>query len=651
MTQSARGRGEWHWLLAVAVGVGLGVLAAQSLAGDVPSPINLLANVSPDKHTQAGEWEMHEGVLRCARAEHCALLAMPTIVLGRYEWTIEFKRWEGKGAIAMLFPLKDSYANIEVSGFFGRFSGLSIIDGRRTADPQNPTSRASTVTNNVVHTLKLRVWSLSNDEVEIEAHFDGKQILLWKGLYESLKGDSSWPMPRRAVMALGADGSVVEFLRSEVIWTSGLVQKNLIVNPPAGRDTATLAQTAAPGPTGSPTDRSTPSRRSTAESDRNRLPAPSDDVLRCVALIEHPFGSGSGFAIEGKRVVTNAHVVDGAFCEELKVELGNQGRKPLSVTRMLCYDRSRDLCVLELSEDSPGLALGEGYTFHRGDRVTLIGNPSAKDGILLRNAVNQGQLASVVRIKQHDFYQIDASVNPGWSGGPVLDTEGKVLAVVAMKADEKAVSEIRKAMGKLDENSKAQSDGGGLSVGLTYGIPVSSLNALLTESELQRERAQSAVHERHAARTVVARLAILAQFELARLQANVPKHIRAEARNIIQSRAATTNQRGPEYVVLIPEADALRLSRTLRDPEFTSLESKLRAHLEDGQAVVQGSNTLPDTVKRDVKALGTKVRDLGKFAEHPTGNYATFSTKGRAFARDTRDMVKRVSENLKEKDD
>ena len=116
--------------------------------------------------------------------------------------------------------------------------------------------------------------------------------------------------------------------------------------------------------------------------------------------------------------------------------------------------------------------------------MTLVGNPSAGGGILMRNAVNHGRFSGIVRIKEQDFYQIDATVNPGWSGGPVLDAEGKVVAVVAMKANDKAVAELRGSMSKLDQGFHTRIGRTAYNVGLTYGIPASALDNILKDPDL-----------------------------------------------------------------------------------------------------------------------------------------------------------------------
>ena len=200
--------------------------------------------------------------------------------------------------------------------------------------------------------------------------------------------------------------------------------------------------------------------------------------------------------------MTNAHVVEGVFPDEIKVQFGTENSKVEPIARILYFDRLRDLCVIELQSERAGLDVRGDYTFNSGDRVSLVGNPSAGGGILMRNAVNYGRLSSVVHIKEQDFYQIDVSVNPGWSGGPVLDAEGKVVAIVAMKAADKAVTEIRGAMGKLDQDFHARIGRTPYQVGLTYGIPAGALGIILKDPALHDEDRQAEANDKCTARTL-----------------------------------------------------------------------------------------------------------------------------------------------------
>jgi hypothetical protein len=380
---------------------------------------------------------------------------------------------------------------------------------------------------------------------------------------------------------------------------------------------------------------------------------PSPEALQCVALIEHPRGSGSGFAVGKKLVVTDAHVVEGVFPDEIKVQFGTTNSKSQPIARILYFNRERDLSVIELQSERAGLSVRGDYAFNSGDPVTLVGNPSAGGGILMRNAVNHGRLSSVARIESQDFYQIDASVNPGWSGGPVLDADGQVVAIVARKIDDKAVTAIRGAMGKLDEGFHARIGRTTYNVGLTYGIPASALGTILKDPALHDAARQAEANDKFIASTLADRLSFLAELCMVRIQINVPKQVRMEARNLAHGKTPSGARRGPgqrDVMAFMSEMEAARLSKVLDDDSIKSMESKFREHLDSRLDTIQKSEYLSDRIKSDLRALAVKVREGGAFAEHPVTTYVLFSAKVKGFSRDFKEHLKRLAENLKEKE-
>ena len=54
-------------------------------------------------------------------------------------------------------------------------------------------------------------------------------------------------------------------------------------------------------------------------------------------------------------------------------------------------------------------------------------------------------MRAVVHTDQCDFYQIDGAVNPGSSGGPALNYDGAVVAVIAMKATDRGETELKRS--------------------------------------------------------------------------------------------------------------------------------------------------------------------------------------------------------------
>jgi S1-C subfamily serine protease len=386
---------------------------------------------------------------------------------------------------------------------------------------------------------------------------------------------------------------------------------------------------------------------------------PPAATIQCVALVRHRLAWGSGFAVGKKLVVTNAHVVEGAFPDEIKVQFGAENSTPQPIARILHYDRARDLCVMEVPSCAlPGLPVRGDYELHSGDQVTLLGNPSASSNsdILVRNAVNHGKLANMVQIEHQGFYQIEASVNPGWSGGPVLDADGRVVAVVARKANDRAVTEIREAMKKLDEGFRGRVGLQSYNVGLTYGIPASAVAGILKDPALYDEDRQAEANDHCAAKTLADRLSFLAELCFIRMSLNPPEEVRKEGRGAARGKSSPTGGRviavRPRTVSssALTDHEARTLRTSLESEAITTMEDIYRKRIDERVEEIQSSPTLPDGVKRDLRLLAQRVREGTKYAEHPTGTLAAHSAKVKGFAHDFKEYLKRLAEGLKEKE-
>lgn len=145
--------------------------------------------------------------------------------------------------------------------------------------------------------------------------------------------------------------------------------------------------------------------------------------------------SGSGVivrfpGVQGLVVVTNNHVVGDAPKEKVYVTLSN-GRI-LQPVRILA-DPESDVSLLQLSEDNlPACAFADSDRVVRGQYVLAFGSPfglnqTVTHGIISATDRGQISLGSTIRIKE--FLQTDAAINPGSSGGPLIDLDGKVVGI------------------------------------------------------------------------------------------------------------------------------------------------------------------------------------------------------------------------------
>jgi S1-C subfamily serine protease len=142
-------------------------------------------------------------------------------------------------------------------------------------------------------------------------------------------------------------------------------------------------------------------------------------ALRSVVTIVAGTSQGTGFAYGGqRRLVTNAHVVGSARTVEVMTDNGRRFKGTVAA-----IDRRADLAVIRISESIPPLP-GRGAPPAQGEDVFAIGSPLGLTG-----SVAKGIVSAVRKHGGTTAIQTDVSVNPGNSGGPLIDLQGRVLGV------------------------------------------------------------------------------------------------------------------------------------------------------------------------------------------------------------------------------
>ena len=157
-----------------------------------------------------------------------------------------------------------------------------------------------------------------------------------------------------------------------------------------------------------------------------RQAAPS--VVAIAAQTGQGTSTGTGFVVDASGVIaTNAHVVDGAT--SISVTLAD-GRK--RTARLLGSDDSSDVAVLRISAGGlKPLTFDDSSTLPVGASVYAIGNPFGLDRTLTTGVISalQRQISSPNGFSIDDVLQTDAALNPGNSGGPLLDAGGRVVGI------------------------------------------------------------------------------------------------------------------------------------------------------------------------------------------------------------------------------
>jgi len=141
-------------------------------------------------------------------------------------------------------------------------------------------------------------------------------------------------------------------------------------------------------------------------------------------------GTGSGFVWDDAgHIVTNFHVVQGAT--DVRITMGDGSDH---TARVVGVDAQRDIAVLHIATPPGGftpLPLGRSAELLVGQKAFAIGNPFGLDHTLTTGVVSGlgREITSRGGRPIADIIQTDAAINPGSSGGPLIDSSGQLIGV------------------------------------------------------------------------------------------------------------------------------------------------------------------------------------------------------------------------------
>nr|WP_253902552.1 serine protease [Staphylococcus xylosus] len=181
---------------------------------------------------------------------------------------------------------------------------------------------------------------------------------------------------------------------------------------------------------------------------------------------ENELGSGVVYKKVGDSIfiMTNAHVVGDK--KEQKITYGNND---YSIGKVIGTDRFSDIAVIKAKvksdSDVKAIKMGDSSTLVLGEPIIVVGNPL---GVDFKGSVSEGIVSGLNRhvpvdIDKDDKYdvlmsafQMDAPVNPGNSGGGVIDKNGKLVGIASLKIDMDNVEGIAFAIPVNDAESIAK---------------------------------------------------------------------------------------------------------------------------------------------------------------------------------------------------
>ncbi len=178
------------------------------------------------------------------------------------------------------------------------------------------------------------------------------------------------------------------------------------------------------------------------KADSSKKPEDTDPSRPDILL---PASSGSGFAISSDgHIITNYHVVE--VCQDVKVR--KQGK--MFSTNIVTFDPRNDLALIK-GDFSPSTVfpLSQGKAELLQD-IFVAGYPFGRK-LSTSVKVTKGIVSSLTGIGNNfSNMQIDAALQPGNSGGPILDNKGNVIGVAVAKLD---IAKILEDFGTIPENT------------------------------------------------------------------------------------------------------------------------------------------------------------------------------------------------------
>jgi S1-C subfamily serine protease len=179
-------------------------------------------------------------------------------------------------------------------------------------------------------------------------------------------------------------------------------------------------------------------------------------------------GLGSGFILDGEgRIATNAHVVLGEApkfqpAKQIYVQFADGNRVP---GKVVGTDLNSDVALIKIDPEGltlTPLALGQSHSLTVGDPVAAIGSPFGEEQSLSVGVISavDRDIESLTQFRIGNAIQTDAAINRGNSGGPLLDSHGRVIGI----------------------NSQIKSSSGG-GEGVGFAVPVDAVKRSISQLE------------------------------------------------------------------------------------------------------------------------------------------------------------------------
>lgn len=151
----------------------------------------------------------------------------------------------------------------------------------------------------------------------------------------------------------------------------------------------------------------------------------AEESYKSIFVVYSGRNIGSGFAIGQNTVVTNAHVLGNLSDISVYSYEGD-----VYSAAVYLIDDNFDIAILSVEDASfVALPVGDSSTVRVGDDIYAIGAPKSLSYTLTKGIISNKSR----KIGNYNYIQIDAAINSGNSGGPLLNSRGEVIGVNSMK--------------------------------------------------------------------------------------------------------------------------------------------------------------------------------------------------------------------------
>jgi len=152
-----------------------------------------------------------------------------------------------------------------------------------------------------------------------------------------------------------------------------------------------------------------------------------EEAIKKVVTVTTDLSAGTGFIVaDGSYIITNNHVIEGSNTIQVQTYANE-----VYVAELVGADANADIAVLKISGELDAFELSDSDEVVIGEKVIAIGNPLG-----LSFTVTEGIVSALHREGPNGlqaYIQTDVTLNPGNSGGPLVNKDGKIIGMANFK--------------------------------------------------------------------------------------------------------------------------------------------------------------------------------------------------------------------------